>query len=134
MSLKRVKGLERVKEQLTRCIACTECYGRGPLIPYTDSVDPVPSWICPILDQFKFIAYTARSQQALARKVAYGHITPEESIKKVFYSCTTCGICNTICPRPLVDTVRAMREHIKAECPGLYPEAMSKRAEKKDSF
>jgi heterodisulfide reductase subunit D len=129
MRLGRVNGLERVKDQLTRCIACTECYGRGPLIPYADGVDAVPSWICPILDQFKFIAYTARSQQALARKVAYGHLTPEESVQKVFYSCTTCGICDTICPRPLVDTVRAMREQIKMEYPTLYPEAMSKRAE-----
>jgi Fe-S oxidoreductase len=129
MSLKRVQGLERVKEQLTRCIACTECYGRGPLIPYADSVDSVPSWICPILDQFKFVTYTARSQQALARKVAYGHLAPDESFKKVFYVCTTCGICDTICPRPLVDTVRAMREHIKTECPALYPQAMLKRGE-----
>ena len=123
----RVYGLERVKDQVTRCIACTECYGRGPLIPYADSIDSVPSWICPILDQFKFVAYSARSQQALARKVAYGHVTPDESFKKVFYSCTTCGICDTICPRPLVDTVRAMREQIKMEYPGLYPEAMLER-------
>lgn len=129
MSQKRVHGLERVKDQLTRCIACTECYGRGPLIPYADSVDSVPSWICPIVDQFKFVTYTARSQQALARQVAYGHLAPDESFKKVFYGCTTCGICDTICPRPLVDTVRAMREHIKAESPALYPEAMLKRGE-----
>ena len=129
MNSGRMNGLERVKDQLTRCIACTECYGRGPLIPYADSVDSVSSWICPILDQFKFISYTARSQQALARGVAYGHLTPDESVKKVFYSCTTCGICDTICPRPLGDTVRAMREHIRMECPALYPEAMLKRAE-----
>jgi len=127
MSPGRMKGLERVKDQLTRCNACTECYGRGPLVPYVDSTDSVPRWICPILDQFKFISYSARSQQALARKVAYGHTRPDESFKKVFYSCTTCGICDTICPRPLLDTVRAMREQIQMEFPGLYPQAMSER-------
>jgi heterodisulfide reductase subunit D len=127
MSSKRVNGLERVKDKITRCIACTECYGRGPLVPYADSVNSLARWICPILDQFKFISYSARSQQALARGVAYGHIAPDESVKKVFYSCTTCGICDTICPRPLVDTVRAMREQIKMEYPSLYPEAMSER-------
>ncbi len=129
MSAQRVNGLERVKDQVTRCNSCTECYGRGPLIPYADSVDSVPSWICPIADQFKFVTYTARSQQALARGVAYGHIALEESIKKVFYSCTMCGVCDTICPRPLVDTVRAMREEIKATHPELYPEAIVKRSE-----
>jgi len=129
MTQKRVHGLARVKDQVTRCIACTECYGRGPLIPYADSVDSVPSWICPTVDQFKFVTYTARSQQTLARKVAYGHIMPDESVAKVFYSCTSCGICDTICPRPLADTVRAMREEIKAEYPALYPEAMKKRGE-----
>jgi heterodisulfide reductase subunit D len=133
MSPGRVKGLERVKDQLTRCNACTECYGRGPLIPYADSVDSVPRWICPILDQFKFIAYSARGQQALARKVAYGHMRPDESLKKVFYSCTTCGICDTICPRPVLDTVRAMREQIQMQFPGLYPEAMSERCKKIES-
>ena len=74
MRAERVNGLERVKDQVTRCNSCTECYGRGPLIPYADSVDSVPSWICPIVDQFKFVTYTARSQQALARGVAYGHL------------------------------------------------------------
>jgi hypothetical protein len=29
MNSGRMNGLERVKDQLTRCIACTECYGRG---------------------------------------------------------------------------------------------------------
>ena len=129
MTQKRVHGLARVKDQVTRCIACTECYGRGPLIPYADSVDSVPTWICPTVDQFKFVTYTARSQQTLARKVAYGHVAPDESVSKVFYSCTTCGICDTICPRPLVDTVRAMREEIKTAYPALYPEAMKKRGE-----
>jgi Fe-S oxidoreductase len=53
----------------------------------------------------------------------------EGGIKKVFYSCTTCGICDTICPRPLLDTVRAMREEIKTKYPELHPEAIVKRAE-----
>src|SRR4030042_937959 len=128
MSSGRVNGLERVKDHLTRCNACTECYGRGPLIPYVNGADSVP-WICPILDQFKFLSYSPRSQQALARAVAYGHLTPDESVKKVFYSCTTCGICDTICPRPLLDTVRAMRETIRKDYPALYPESMLKRGE-----
>ena len=61
--------------------------------------------------------------------MAYGHLAVEESIKKVFYSCTMCGVCDTICPRPLVDTVRAMREEIKTTYPELYPEAIVKRSE-----
>lgn len=127
LGVERVHGLERVKDQLYRCIACTECYGRGPLIPYTDGEDKVEHWTCPILDQFKFIGFSARSQQAIARQVAFGHLMPDESVAKVFYACTTCGICDTICPRPLIDTVRAMREEIKADYPALYPKAMTKR-------
>lgn len=129
MSTERVHGLKRVKDQLTRCIACTECYGRGPHVPYADGGDVVPDWVCPILDRFKFVTYSARSQQILARQVAYEHLTPDESVARAFYACTTCGICGTICPRPLVDTVRAMREEIQANYRELYPAAMSKPEE-----
>jgi Fe-S oxidoreductase len=137
MSKKRVHGLERVKDQLTRCIACTECYGRGPHVPYADGVDVVPNWVCPILDQFKFVTNTARSQQAIARGLAYGHLTPDESIAKIFYACTTCGICGTFCPRPLVDTVRAMREQLRTDYPELYPKGLlenEKKIKEKHNF
>lgn len=125
MSATLVHGLARVKDQVARCIACTECYGRGPHVPYADGGEATAGWVCPILDQFKFITYTARSQQALARGVAYGHVTPDESLVKTFYACTTCGICDTICPRPMVDTVRAMREEIRTTYPALRPQALT---------
>jgi heterodisulfide reductase subunit D len=126
-SVTRISGLERVKDQLTRCIACTECYGRGPHLPFADGGGVVPNWICPILDQFKFISYSGRSQQYMARLVAYGHAEPDESMAKVFYTCTTCGICDSICPRPLADTVCAMREEIRSNYASLYPGALMTR-------
>ena len=126
MGKARVSGLIRVKDQLSRCIACTECYGRGPHIPYADGTEAVP-WVCPSLDQFKFISNTGRSQQFMARQIAFDHMKPDESVAKVFYSCPTCGICDTICPRPLADTVRAMREDIRTDYPELYPPALIER-------
>jgi heterodisulfide reductase subunit D len=114
-------SLDDLKEQLYRCSGCTECYGRGPWIPYTDAVDAIDHWVCPTVKEFKFVTYSGKGQQYLAREVAYGRMELDEEIAKVFYSCTTCGICDEICPRPLLETQKEMRTEIFNRRPDLVP-------------
>lgn len=116
-------GLETIKDELYRCIGCTECYGRGPHIPFVDGRDTVDSWECPTLAKMGFVTYTGKGQQYLAREVAFGKMEIDEAIAQVFYSCPTCGICDDICPRPILETQKYMREEIHNRRLDLVPEA-----------
>lgn len=119
--------LEKVADSLHRCISCGECDSIGPYIPYIDADQVVDRWICPILDKYKFHAYSARGIVFFAREVYYKDMGINEDVAKIFYSCTTCGTCDEICPLPILDIVKNMREEIAISHPELVPENNKKR-------
>jgi len=113
-------GLARVKDRLYHCEGCSQCYGRGPRIPWADAMDTTPEWICPALDQFKMLSYTARGKQYLAKEVSSGDLPITDALIQIFYSDPGCGLCASICPQPSLEILKAMREEIAER--GLLPE------------
>lgn len=119
--------LEKVADSLHRCISCGECDSIGPYIPYIDAYQVVEKWTCPILDKYKFHTYSARGIVFSSREVYYKDMGIDKDIAKIFFSCTTCGTCDEICPLPIVEVVKNMREEIAIHNPELVPPKNKKR-------
>ena len=119
--------LEKVADSLHRCISCGECVSIGPYLPYIDAYQVVEKWTCPILERYKFHSYTARGIVFLAREIYYKDMAIDEDVARTFYSCTTCGICDEICPLPILQIVKNMREDIACLRPELVPANNNKR-------
>ena len=51
----------------------------------------------------------------------------DEDVARTFFSCTTCGTCDEICPLPILEIVKNMREDIASLRPELVPENNKKR-------
>jgi heterodisulfide reductase subunit D len=99
-----LEGLERVKRWLyardlpergAGCVLCGSCYGHGPANPMED--EPGFKSKCPPYEFYRFQRFTPKSRWLLAQRVFHGlePITPE--LKEVFYTCTTCLMCQEIC-------------------------------------
>ena len=80
-----------------------------------------------MLDRYKFHAYTARGLVFLAREIYYKDMAIDADVAQDFYSCTTCGTCDEICPLPLLEIVKNMREDIARLHPELVPENEQKK-------
>jgi heterodisulfide reductase subunit D len=104
--------LEKVKGELFRCISCSECYGRGPNLPFRDGEASTPYWICPILEKFGFLTYSPQGLMFIANKVYYEHFPITEDMVQIYYSCVSCNRCGTQCTRPFLDIFRAMKEEM----------------------
>lgn len=105
-------ALEKVKDELYRCISCSECYGRGPNLPFRDAALSIPYWICPILEKFKFLSYSPQAMMFMANKVFYKNFPITDEMVKIFYSCVSCAQCEQQCTRPFMDIFRAMKEEM----------------------
>ncbi len=105
-------GLERVRGELFRCISCSECYGRGPNIPFKDAANATPYWTCPILEKFGFLTYSPQGLMFIADKVYYKNFPISEDLIPIYYSCVSCNRCGTQCTRPFLDVFRAMKEEM----------------------
>jgi len=119
-------GLEKVKDELYRCVTCSQCYGRGPNIPFRDADDSTPYWVCPILDKFGFLTYSPQALMFIANKVYYKNFPVTEDLIQLYYSCVSCNRCSTQCTRPFMDIFRAMKEEMASR--GVGPPAPVKKA------
>lgn len=115
-------GLKEVEEYIGRCMHCGSCVGRGPYVPYVDAINAIPYWICPSLDKLKFLTYTARGRLILMRKVIREGLPIDEDMVKAIYTCTGCGICNSLCSLPILKMIRSFREEILKKSPSTFPE------------
>lgn len=105
-------ALEKVKGELFRCISCSECYGRGPNIPFKDAETSTSYWICPILEKYGFLTYSPQGLMFIANKVFYENFPMTEDMVQIYYSCVSCNRCGTQCTRPFMDIFRAMKEEM----------------------
>jgi len=105
-------ALEKVKAELFRCISCSECYGRGPNLPFKDAEASTPYWICPILEKFGFLTYSPQGLMFIANKVLHENFPISEDMVQIYYSCVSCNRCGTQCTRPFMDIFRAMKEEM----------------------
>lgn len=119
--------IEKVADSLHRCISCGECDSIGPYLPYIDAHQIFDKWTCPILERYKFHSYSGRGIVFLAREIFYKDLSIDEDVAKTLYSCTTCGTCDEICPLPILQIVKNMREEIANRRPDLVPESNKKR-------
>jgi heterodisulfide reductase subunit D len=93
-------GLKKFSKALNLCWVCGSCHGRGPTIPHNwreANPNPSPNERCPSYEYFKFRTYTAMDRNSLATLVLKEGYPITEDLKKVFYSCTLCGVCDEIC-------------------------------------
>ena len=119
-------AIERLKDQIMSCMYCSECLGRGPVVPFVDGDYFTSEWTCPEIDALKFTGYSARGQQLIAREMFHGNLHIDDDVVKAFNACTRCGLCDNACDIPFHKTVMAMREEIFEKGYPYLPEGSKK--------
>ncbi len=86
-------ALEDFAAEMDRCSQCSYC----KWIPF----DQVKSWRfaknCPSVSYHHFNSYSARGRYAVARSLSRGHSGCSETVKRIVFSCLTCGSCDVSC-------------------------------------
>jgi heterodisulfide reductase subunit D len=112
------------KEWLDMCMHCGACHAKGPIVPHNWKMLPPPELCspinkCPSYEYYKFKAYTGQGRLLLAADTFKNGSEISEDLINIAYSCTSCGICNEVCPThaPL-NVIWALREEINERgCP-----------------
>lgn len=123
-------GLKRVWTHLKDCMSCGLCTADGPLAPLREG-DTIPENAkvdanCPSYEYYHFISYSPKGRSWLAAALWYKNTPITEDLVKVFYTCTTCGLCDEVCYLKKVPIIRAMREEFVNRGVALPP-AIQKR-------
>lgn len=110
--------LKKFKETIDLCLNCGACYARGPIVPHNWRELPPPEWSsplhkCPSFEYYRFRSHTGYGRLTLATLLFLDRISISDDLIKICYTCTSCGICNEICPtfQPLYG-ILALREEI----------------------
>ena len=86
-------ALEDFAPEMDRCSACSYC----KWIPF----DHVKSWRfaknCPSISYYNFNSYSARGRYAVARSLLREQSSCSETVKKIAFTCLTCGSCDISC-------------------------------------
>jgi Fe-S oxidoreductase len=86
-------SLDDFAPEMDRCSACSYC----KWIPF----DQVKSWRfaknCPSIAYHNFNSYSARGRYAVARSLLRGQSSVSETVKKIVFTCLTCGSCDVSC-------------------------------------
>jgi len=86
-------ALEDFAAEMDRCSQCSYC----KWIPF----DQVKSWRfaknCPSVSYFNFNSYSARGRYAVARSLLRGESECSETVRKIAFTCMTCGSCDVSC-------------------------------------
>jgi len=78
------------------CVACGNCYGRGPANWLADEHNTA-DWKCVPFDYYGWRRYTPSAFWELATKYYHGLIDIDEEVKETLFSCAQCGLCDEIC-------------------------------------
>jgi Fe-S oxidoreductase len=108
--------------EMDRCSQCSYC----KWIPF----DVVKSWRfaknCPSVAFHNFNSYSARGRYAVGRSLLKGHSEVTETVRRIAFTCLTCGSCDVSCKvcrynlEPL-EMVRELKFHVVEQ--GHAPEA-----------
>jgi Fe-S oxidoreductase len=86
-------ALKDFAAEMDRCSSCSYC----KWIPF----DQMKSWRfaknCPSIAYHNFNSYSARGRYLVARSLLYGQSKYTDTVRKVVYSCLTCGSCDVSC-------------------------------------
>jgi Fe-S oxidoreductase len=85
--------LEDFAAEMDRCSVCSYC----KWVPF----DQVKSWRfaknCPSVSYHNFNSYSARGRYAVARSLIHGQSEYSDTVRKIAYTCLTCGACDVSC-------------------------------------
>lgn len=104
MSEKKASTLEEYKRWLyaadihpsSGCVACGNCYGRGPANWLADEHNTA-DWKCVPFDYYGWRRYTPSAFWELATRYYHGQIEIDDQVKETLFSCAQCGLCNEVC-------------------------------------
>lgn len=86
-------ALEDFAAEMDRCSQCSYC----KWIPF----DQVKSWRfaknCPSIAYHNFNSYSARGRYAIARSFIKGQSGYSDTVRKIVFTCMTCGSCDVSC-------------------------------------
>jgi Fe-S oxidoreductase len=86
-------ALEDFAAEMDRCSQCSYC----KWIPF----DQMKSWRfaknCPSISYHDFNSYSARGRYAVARSLIRGQSDYSETVRKIVFTCLTCGSCDVSC-------------------------------------
>jgi Fe-S oxidoreductase len=86
-------ALEDFAAEMDRCSQCSYC----KWIPF----DHVKSWRfaknCPSIAYHDFNSYSARGRYAVARSLIKGQSEYSDTVRRIVFSCMTCGSCDVSC-------------------------------------
>ncbi|MEM4297963.1 MAG: (Fe-S)-binding protein, partial [Nitrososphaerota archaeon] len=78
------------------CVACGNCYGRGPANWLADQHNTA-DWKCVPFDYFGWRSYSPSSFWELATKYYHGLIKIDDEVSSRMFSCSQCGLCDEVC-------------------------------------
>lgn len=78
------------------CVACGNCYGRGPANWMADEHNTA-DWKCVPFDYYGWRRYTPSAFWELATRYYHGLVQIDEELKETLFSCAQCGLCNEVC-------------------------------------
>lgn len=78
------------------CVACGNCYGRGPANWLADEHNTA-DWKCVPFDYYGWRRYTPSAFWELATKYYHGLIEIDEEVRETLFSCAQCGLCDEVC-------------------------------------
>ncbi len=95
-------------------MSCGLCTGDGPLAPLREE-GTVPEntkvdALCPPYQYYHFVSHSPKGRSWLAAALWYKDTPITEDLVKVFYTCTTCALCDEVCYFKKVPIIRATRE------------------------
>ena len=104
MSKKKTTTLDEYKRWLydvdmhpsSGCVACGNCYGRGPANWLADEHN-TGDWKCVPFDYYGWRRYTPSAFWELATRYYHGPIEINDEVKETMFSCAQCGLCNEVC-------------------------------------
>lgn len=110
--------LEQYKESLDSCMHCGGCSARGPINPHNHVELPPHEWQspnnkCPSYEYYKFRSHTGMGRLLLTASTFRDGTPITDELTNIAYTCSTCGVCNEICPtHGPMNVILALRQEI----------------------
>jgi len=105
MSEEKYKNIKKYDSAIRSCSGIGDCREA-----YLYAVKRIQ--VCPVYEHSpKFEVYNARGRLRVLLAILEGKLEASENLAKVFYQCTTCGSCHSICHHPYHNSIDLFINH-----------------------